>query len=148
MRILGIILLAFCIGCLGFKKASSLQKRYVILNDLLIAMGEARQRVKLRQEREIIIEKLFAPPFVIERRNALEISVRCQYLTSQDNVFLNELVENFGMGDLNSQLELLDVYGEMLKGRISEAKEENYGKAGMYRTCSVLAAIGAIILLI
>ena len=125
-----------------------MQKRYAVLRDLLIAMGEARQRVKLRQEREIIIEKLFAPPFIIERKNSLEISVRCQYLTPQDNVFLNELVENFGMGDLNSQLELLNVYGELLKGRITEAKEENSRKAGMYRTCSVLAAIGAVILLI
>ena len=111
-------------------------------------MGEARQRVKLRQEREIIIERLFVPPFVIERKNTLEIYVSCGHLTPQDNAFLNEFIANFGMGDLNSQLELLDVYGELLKGRIAEAREENSQKSGMYRTCSVLAAIGTVILLI
>lgn len=148
MRVLGIILLGLCIACVGFKKAAILNRRYSVLKDLLISFGEAQQRVKLRQEKDIIIEKLFSPPFVIKRENSLEITVHNPDLTPQDNLLLNEFIKDFGMGDLNSQLELLEVYRELIKGRIAEAKAESSQKAGMYRTCSVLAAIGAVILLI
>lgn len=148
MKLIGIILIAFSIVAAGFKAAARLTARRKILSSLLISFSEIAQRIRLKQERDVIISKVFTAPFQIARNGDLDITVTCPRLNGEDTALLGEFIGRLGMGDMNSQLELCSIYEELFKRNVGYAERAERQKAGMYRTCSLLTAAAVIILLI
>lgn len=144
----GLILIAVSAVAVGFKAAARLTARRRALSTLLLAFSEIASRIQLREERNIILSKVFSEPFTVIQGDDTTISVTCSALDKGDNDLLCEFTQKLGLGDVNSQLELCNAYGELIKKCMADAEHKERQKAGMYRTCGVLAAAALVVLLI